>query len=465
MNLPLQKAILRNDLSSFIQMVFRTVAPGKHYLHNWHIDAIAHALTKCFLGETKRLIITLPPRNLKTIAASVAFPAYLLGKDPSNRVICVSYSQELANRNSLDCKKVMVSDWYQSIFPSARMKAEKVTQNEIMTVKRGFRFATSVGGTLTGRGGNFIIIDDPHKPDEILSKTRRDGDWDWFCSTLLSRLDDKKNDVIILIQQRLHEQDLAGRLLETGDWEHLNLPAISEEKQKIEITKGIFHLRKEGNILHPERESKETLGKMKREMGSYAFAAQYQQRPAPQEGGIIQKDWIQTYDAIPILGERDKIVQSWDTASKADHMNDYSVCTTWYIIDKVYYLVGLVRKKLTYPQLKAMIVAEKERWGAKRVLIEDASAGTSLLADLNNEGDLRAIGVTPKNDKATRLMAVSPDFENGRVRFPKEAPWLADLMHELLTFPNAKHDDQVDSISQFLNWAAKDRQRRRLFVL
>lgn len=452
MNLPLQKALLRSDLSSFIQMTFRTVAPGLAYLHNWHIDAIAYHLNQCLEGKIKRLIITIPPRHLKTISVSIALPAFALGNDPTNRIICASYSQELANRYSLDCRKVMESAWYRSIFPKARLRSEKNSLGEIMTYKRGYRLATSVGGTLTGRGGNLIIIDDPHKPEETYSKAYREAVLSWYRTTLLSRLDNKQEDTIIVIQQRLHEEDLAGYLLAQGGCVHLNLPAIAEKTQKIEIGEELFITRNEGDLLHPEREPGDLLKRIRYEMGSYVFAAQYQQRPAPIGGGIIKKEWLTPYAYPQTIDKPEMIVQSWDTASKADDLNDYSVCTTWFVKDKLYYLVGLFREKLEYPELKSAIISEKEKWNATAILIEDASAGTSLINDLKYDGDIRPIGIIPKNDKATRLMAVSPEFENGRVRIPDNAPWLASLTQELLTFPNAKHDDQVDSISQFLGW-------------
>ena len=157
-----------------------------------------------------------------------------------------------------------------------------------MTTKHGYRLATSVGGTLTGRGGNLIIIDDPHKPEEVQSDTKRDAVIAWFQNTLLTRLDNKKDDVIILIQQRLHEQDLAGFLLESGNWVHLNLPAIADEDAQIPIGDNRYYDRKVGNVLHPERESRDPLEGMQKDMGSYAYAAQYQQRPAPLGGGLIK---------------------------------------------------------------------------------------------------------------------------------------------------------------------------------
>jgi hypothetical protein len=227
--------ILRTDLTGFVQKSFGTVSPGDTFSPNWHIEAMCHSLSKVVGGETRRLIISIPPRHLKSICASVALPAWVLGQDPTRRIICVSYAQDLSVKHANDCRTVMNSDWYRRAFPGTKLDSSKNTESEIMTTKRGLRLATSVGGTLTGRGGNFIIIDDPIKPADAMSEAARARVIEWFGSTLLSRLDDKENDAIVLVMQRLHEGDLAGELLKQGGWEHLRLPAIAELEECIEI--------------------------------------------------------------------------------------------------------------------------------------------------------------------------------------------------------------------------------------
>jgi hypothetical protein len=189
---------LRNDLMTFIHRTFRTVASAQRYHHNWHLEAVAWHLEQCAKGVIKRLLITLPPRSLKSICASVAYPAWVLGHDPTARIICASYSENLAAKHSLDCRAVMESDWYRRIFPPARISREKNTELNFLTTRQGYRYATSVGGTLTGRGGNLIIIDDPIKPEDALSEAKRSAVNEWFDRTLYSRLDDKRNDTIVL---------------------------------------------------------------------------------------------------------------------------------------------------------------------------------------------------------------------------------------------------------------------------
>lgn len=453
------RAVLRQDLSSFIQKSFHTVAGGIAYAHNWHIDALAHHLTLVLQGRLKRLIVTMPPRHLKSIAASVAFPAWALGHDPSLRILCISYAQELSLKHALDCRAVIESDWYKQIFPLTRIHPDRNTQLEVMTTKRGFRLATSVGGTLTGRGGNIIILDDPHKPEEVLSETRREAVKNWVGSTLYSRLDDKAEDAMILIQQRLHEDDLAGHFLGQGGWTHLNLPAIAEERQEVATGDGVIHIRNEGDVLHPARESIETIEAIRRSIGSYNFAAQYQQRPAPLGGGIVEWKWFRFYDTAPRKQPGDQVVISWDTAAKAEEINDYSVATIWLVRGKEYYLIEVVRRRVEYPALRRLAIELACLHFADVLLIEDKGSGTQLIQDLRQERAVGSvIGRIPDADKITRMSVQTPAIEAGQVLLPKAAPWLADFHNEVVTFPKGRHDDQVDSLSQFLAWA---QQRHR----
>jgi hypothetical protein len=245
--------MLARDFAAFVMRVFETVSPEDVFLLNWHIDAMTHAAELVIRGQTKRLITTVPPRHLKSIIFSVALPAFLLGEDPTKRIICVSYSNELAIKHALDFRAVVSSEWYRRVFPKTRVSKEKDTQFETMTTARGYRFATSLGGTLTGRGADLIVLDDPQKPEEALSEVQRNGAAQWFDTTLLSRLDSKSEGAVIVVMQRLHEDDLAGRLLEKGGWEHLKIAAIAEDDASIPIGRRCVHNRIAGTIIDPRR--------------------------------------------------------------------------------------------------------------------------------------------------------------------------------------------------------------------
>ena len=342
-------AILRTDFVSFIRKAFQTVSPGERFLENWHIEAMAYHLLKVVRGETRRLIITIPPRHLKSICTSVALPAFILGHDPTRRIICVSYSQDLAVKHANDFRTVLKSDWYRRLFPGTRIDPAKDTQTEIMTTRKGFRLATSVGGTLTGRGGNLIIIDDPIKPEEAMSDTTRERLIQWCGNTLLSRLDHKEQGAIIVVMQRLHVGDLAGHFLTQGGCQHLNLPAIAEVEETIEIGPERYHVRKVGDLLHAARESRATLDLIKAGMGSATFSAQYQQSPVPPGGNMVKWEWFRWYDPDDL--DVDDVVISWDTAIKPTEFADYSVGTVWAIKGNFYYLLDVVRDRLPFPAL------------------------------------------------------------------------------------------------------------------
>jgi predicted phage terminase large subunit-like protein len=461
-NRALLDSLLRNDLTAFTQRCFQTVVPGTPYLPNWHIEAIAYQLERCRRGETQRLIVTLPPRSLKSICASVAFPAFALGHDPTLRIICASYAQELAKKHARDFRTVLESDWYRRIFPGTRIDPRKNTENEIQTTAQGYRLSTSVGGTLTGRGGNLILIDDPLKPTDRMSEVKRGGVNEWYGSTLTSRLDSKAEDVIVLIMQRLHVGDLVSHVLETGEqWTHLNLPAIAEKDEEIPLGDGHFHHRAVGELLHPERESMKELEAQKAAMGSQNFSAQYLQAPIPEGGALIQNEWFRTYARAPDRGPDDRVVQSWDTATMTGPTNDYSVCTTWLIRGRKYFLLDVLRKRLEYPDLRRQVLSHAAAYAPTAVLIEKAGNGAPLVQDLQREGKLCPIGIPPVGDKVVRLEAQSAVIEAGYVLLPERAAWLDDFRDEMLAFPYGRHDDQVDTVSQFLEWAEKRQFVRR----
>jgi predicted phage terminase large subunit-like protein len=459
-------ALLRHDLAAFTQRCFQTVVPGQIYLPNWHVEAIAYQLERCRRRESRRLIVTLPPRSLKSICASVAFPAFALGHDPTLRFVCTSYSQELAAKHARDCRTVLESPWYRRLFPHTRIDRRKNAEGEIETTARGYRLATSVGGTLTGRGGNVILIDDPMKPADRMSEAKRAAVNDWFDSTLASRLDRKTEDAIVVIQQRLHVDDLVGHLLDKGEpWTRLDLPAIAEAEEEIPLGDGRFYRRRAGELLHPKREPLEVLERLKVAMGSQAFSAQYQQRPIPEGGALVRGHWFRTYARAPERAREERVVQSWDTATKAGTTNDYSVCTTWLMRGKDYYLLDVLRRRLEYPDLRRMILSHAAAYGATAVLIEDAGTGAPLIQDLRREGRLRPIPIRPEHDKLVRFEAQSALIEAGHVLLPETAPWLDEFRAEILSFPYGRYDDQVDSVSQFLAWAARHQVDRSPRIL
>ena len=449
------RAFLRQDLYTFIERSFYELNPDTRFLPNWHIELIASELEACRRGETKRLIINVPPRSLKSHCATVAFPAFLLGHNPSAQIICASYAQDLASKHAIDCRSILNSDWYQGLFPTTRLSAQRQAVQEFATIQKGFRLATSVGGVLTGRGADFIIVDDALKPDEALSDTQRASVNQWYDNTLYSRLNNKGTGCIIIIMQRLHEDDLVGHVMEQGKWRVVSLPAIAEQEENhiIQTPFGVRRVQRlVGQALHPGREPLEIIQNLRETLGEYNFAGQYQQAPAPLGGGMVKLGWFKRYTPGEEPAEFELIVQSWDTANKATELSDYSVCTTWGLKNKNLYLLDVARWRYEYPELKRAVHDWADAYKPRTILIEDKASGTQLVQELQREGLHGVTRYEPKMDKIMRLHSVTSTIESGLVHVPTEAEWLNEYLHELTTFPNGKHDDQADSTSQALDW-------------
>jgi len=443
------KKLAKLNFKSFLLKVFQTTSPNTQFVDGWHIDLLVEYLYKVEQSKIKRLLINIPPRSLKSTIISVAWPAWLLGQDPTRRIIVASYAQRLSLKHSVECRLVVSSKWYLEQFPKTRIMHGRNEKNKFITVEQGFRFATSIGGTLTGEGADVLIVDDPHTPLQAASRAERYRALEWYNQTFSTRLNNKKKGVIVVLMQRLNQEDLSGHLLKNKLWKHLKLAAYAEKD--ITYSCGKFrYKRKKGELLSPARESKKDLARAKLELGSYGFNAQYQQDPIPLSSGIIKHSWIVREEHKP-LGS-DICYQSWDCATKIGRSNDYSVCTTWYVAKNKYYLEHVFRQQVEFPQLKSKALELYKKYTPAAVLIEDKASGQPLIQELREKTAVPVIKINPCKDKEARLLSTVGLFESGRICFPINQYWLADLEAELFTFPNSAHDDQVDSITQFLGW-------------
>jgi len=350
---------------------------------------------------------------------------------------------------------VMLSPWYQAVFPQTRLSASRTAVHDFATTERGGRMAVSTGGGITGRGGDILIIDDPLKPDEALSEVTRKNVIEWFDGTAYTRLDSKRHGAIVIIMQRLHLEDLVGYVKDKGGWEVINLPAIAEEDTEIEfdsIGGSRKIMRRAGTPLHPERESLETLAMIKASMGEFRFSGQYQQAPVPIGGGLIKVDWIKTYEPTELPLSFDMIVQSWDTANKDHQFADFSVCITMGLKNKIIYILDVYRKRMDFPTLRRTVIELDRQYKPHAILVEDAASGVQLVQDLKAQRIYSVKPVKVKGDKQTRVFAQSGLFESGVVRIPQKAAWVTDFVHEITSFPFHKFDDQVDATIQGLDY-------------
>ncbi len=443
---------LRTDFVSFIEKVVGTVSPGSPYLDNWHVSAIAWHLEQAMQGKIRRLIICLPPRSLKSIIASVALPAWVLGHDPTRKIISITYSNGLAAKYSNDCRQVIGAPWYRSLFPHTRVSPHKDTEIETAFTAGGFRLGTSTTGTLTGRGADLLICDDPIKSQDVGSDSKRIANNDLYRKSIVSRLENKQTGSIVVVMQRLHANDFVGSLLESGDgWTVLNLAAIAECDEKIQIGDDEFYFRRAGEPLHAAREPLEVLRQIQQEMGPDAWAAQYLQEPVPPGGLLIQKSWLRYHNIPPFeTGFKHHIILSWDTAGKVGPRNSYSVCTVWLLKDDCYFLLDLIRGRFDYPTLESTAIDLAKKWKPRRILIEDASTGVVLAGAVKKKASCVVDLVPVQQDKVTRLYNQQGKFASGHVFLPEKAAFLPELLKELLSFPQSRTTDQVDSISQAL---------------
>jgi predicted phage terminase large subunit-like protein len=449
--------VYRNHFGAFVYAAFKVINPGQTLIPNWHIDCLCYQLERMVTGQSSnRLVLNLPPRTLKSFIVSVCLPAWLLGRNPGSRIICASYAEDLANKFSRDCRALMESPFYKRIFKT-RLNSKKSAEGEFETTRRGYRLATSVGGVLTGRGGDVLIIDDPIKANDANAKVALDAANHWFRNTALSRLDDPAKSLVLVTMQRLHTNDLSGILIESG-WPKLALPAIATEEADYLVADEEVYRRPVGQLLQPDRDRTEALEEIRREVGSRIFAAQYQQNPTPPDGNMIKAAWLGRYQTAPQGQKFQRVVLSCDPAGKADARNDYTAITVFGVHEKELHLLHAKRGHWTVLQMRDQITALAAEWGADLVIVEDTSSGMGLLQLLREQSTLSVIGRHPKDDKETRMSRHQGRFEAGRILLPSEAAWLADFETELLAFPNGRYDDQVDALLLFLDWFSENEQ-------
>jgi predicted phage terminase large subunit-like protein len=456
-------ALLRNQLRFFVEKVFATLKPGETFVDNWHIHAICFHVEALLAPDStvRRLAACLPPRSTKSLICSVAVPLFVLGHDPGCNIVCISYSDDLAAKHARDRQRILRTDWYRRIFPNLRITRDTVT--EVTTSQGGSIYATSVGGTLTGRGGSLFLIDDPLKPADAMSKAIRTSTNEWMSSTLASRPDNKQTARMIMIMQRVHVDDPAGVALRTGNWSELRISAIATQSEQVQTGPARYHSRRPGDVLDATREPLSVYDGLRREMGEMAFSAQYQQEPVAPDGGLFKARWLVDYRTTSHLQNPDRIIQSWDLAFGASERGDYSVGITIAVVKGRFHVLDVARGRWDFPELKARLLAAEQCYPGATVLIERAGVGISLGQELTKVG-IHACMCRPDGDKVSRAHRSTPFFEAGRVLLPASAPWLDVFRAELLAFPdNASHDDQVDALVQAINWwSAFERQPRVL---
>ncbi len=419
---------------------------------NWHHRLTAGYLQDVYDGHIKRLLISQPPRHGKSRLVSLSFLPWLLGRRGGHQAVQATYSQDFANFQGYNAREIVTNPTYSSIF-GVTLKKDRKNISDWKLSNGSVYYSAGVGGSLTGRGANILVVDDPFKNrQDADSEIIRENIWNWFTSTAYTRLE--KNAAIIVIQTRWHQDDLIGRLSRTDKayteepWEILNLPAIAEEDEEF---------RAEGEALWPGKFDVPALENIRSSIGERDWAALYQQRPAAREGAILKRDWWRSYrpDDIPKFRT---IIQSWDTAFKKGSRANFSVCVTVGEAENGYFLLDVWRGRKLFPDLKRMAIQLYDEWRPHRVLVEDAASGQSLYQELSRQTHIPFKLVTPDGDKVARADAISAIVEGGRVYLPIGATWVRSFIDECAVFPSGTYDDQVDAFTQAISFLALQRR-------
>jgi predicted phage terminase large subunit-like protein len=441
----------RRRLRDYLEWIWPIVEPSTPFIPGWHLDAICDHLEAVTRGAIRHLLITVPPRHTKSLICSVAWPTWTWATDPALRFLFASYAADLSTEHAVLSRRVIESARYQGAFGH---RVILTTDQNIKTfyenTARGYRMSTSVGGSATGRGADWTVIDDPHNLKEIHSEAMRSEVVRWHDQVWSTRLNDPEHGGRVVIMQRGHEQDLGAHLLARGGYVHLNLPSEYEPTTWVSPTGWKDPRKNAGELLCPARVGPGAIAEAKRDLGSYGFGAQHQQRPSPAEGGLVKRHWWRFYTVLP--PHFDEVIQSWDMAFKGLADSDYVVGQPWGRVGADCYLLDQTRDRMTFTQTKKAVTSLSEKWPqAWAKYVEDTANGPAVIDALSREIP-GLIAVKPEGSKIARVHAVSPIIESGNVWLPDPsfAPWVQEFIEEWAAFPNGANDDQVDAGSQAL---------------
>ena len=465
---------LIDSFYDFVKAEWHVVEPSP-FVDGINVRAICEHLQAAAERRIKNLCINIAPRHSKSVLCSQLFPAWVLARNPRETLLYASHSGTLSNRDSVKTRMIVESDWYQARFPHVTIRDDSNLKTAFVLDAGGGRQATSVGGTVTGLGGSFLVLDDPIDAGRSESDIEREAVNTWFTDAWFNRLAGDPNQAVrIVIMQRLHAHDVTAMCKELG-FDLLVLP--TEYEGALPPTSiGWTDPRTEfGQLLWPERFSAETLALYKR--NTYMWAGQYQQRPAPRAGGIIKARWIRFWYDPSLMAEPETIlangedgemvplvsvpwtprksidcVGSWDCTFKGGSKNDFVVGQVWARDGANYYLLDQTRDHMSMPQTCAAVREQAAKWNPLPILVEGAANGPAVVQSLQAEVS-GLLEVNPEGGKESRAQAVAPLFEAGNVLIPHPAmyQWVKAYMHEVTNFPRGTpNDDQVDATTQAL---------------
>lgn len=450
-------AILKRNLNAFVFQAFDREVAEEGLRPTQAIHLICETLQELTEGDVRRQIINLPPRTLKSFICSICFPAWLLGLDPSTKIIVISHDKNLVNSLTYRCRQIIESKWYQEAFPGTSLQSDFSKVDHFKTTAGGGVLAASVGSGLTGHGGDWIILDDPIDARDAYSPVERENVNSVFDIKIASRLDNRSEGKILIVMQRLHPDDLCGHLQDRPTFRHLIVPLVAETEMVYRAGKFEWQ-RPVGDILDPLSYSANEVEVLRKELPAHVFQAQYQQAPILLDSGIVKADWFGRYDNIPTIAHQ--VVFSCDFGQTTGETSSYS-CVLVIRTDGVnHYLVHVLRKRAAFAELQRDLLRLSGLHRPSNILIENAALGTAMISALREQSLPICAIPRPTKGKIERLEAVLHLLSGGNVLLPAAGTWLSDFLGEVCSFPTAPHDDQVDALSQYLSWI-EDPGRRR----
>jgi len=441
----------------FIRKAWPIIEPANALIESWYVGYLCEHLELVARGEIKKLLINMPPRYGKSNIVTILWPVWTWTQNPYLRWIFCSYSGSLSIKHSLARRRVIESDWYQDCWGGlVTIQDDQNQKQEYENTARGHMIATSVGGTLTGKGGDIIVEDDMLKPDEAESEAMRYHMVSMHRNVLSSRLDNPKTGIRVVVEQRTHVEDLSGTILkhERG-WHHLVLPLVAEKKTIIEfpISKKRI-VREESELLNVERHGQAEVDDLKRTMGTRTFVAQAQQNPTSEIGNILKRQWWRYYSVLP--SGFDVLIASWDMSFKETEDGSFVVGQMWGKRGADYYLIHQKRERCDFSEALQMVILMSQQYPhATGHLVEDKANGPAIISSLQKKVS-GIVPIQPQGSKIARAQAVSPIVEGGNVYLPEPAkhPWVADFIEECAAFKGTSGEinDQVDAMTQAINW-------------
>jgi hypothetical protein len=430
-------SFLRQRLAGFIAKAFQQLNPGQRLEPTWFLEEIAWKLEQCRRGDIRRLIVTLPPRHLKSHIGSVAFPAFVLGHDPARRVLCITSSKDGSARLARKCRAIMREPWYQRAFHEARLAHEKRAAADFMTTKHGHRRSSFVGSLDMDRDAEVIVIDDPMTAEDAASPKSRREICAWFDTLLATEPAGDDNRTIILIATRHHQDDLAGHLLQKNEgWTELRMPAIESNFRVWSLYDDRGKLGEPGRPLWPERQSRGALEGIRERIGNSAFEAQYQQAPLPDISPIIRWEWIKFFIQPQPRGEDDRIRHSWYLPPGSTRREARSVLTKWQITSDGLLLLDVRSALFSHLELLTFAEHEKEQDPSARFYLSDNPEGHAIYEHICPRSEwTQTLCVPVDSNLITRARLASTFFEERRVFVPMGSECAAEVQRALLNFP------------------------------